>query len=196
VAGVGAGLRVRPKTSCRIAELSEHEADGGEAEEGEGVVVAILPILGKPATATEPANGPLDNPAQGFNDEALGMIGTSDNFDHQVWHGVGDTMVEDRPRVSAVGEQLAEERELPEQSGQQQDATVAVLNVGAGHQCVQHQAECINQDMALFAIDQLAGIEAMRVGPKPPFSALFTLWLSRMQTVGLASRSACSRHFT
>ena len=77
-------------------------------------MVAVLPILGKPATATEPANGPLDNPAQGFNDEALGMIGTSDNFDHQVWHGVGDTMVEDRPRVSAVGEQLAEERKLPE----------------------------------------------------------------------------------
>ena len=28
------------------------------------------------------------------------------------------------------------------------------------------------------------------------FSALFTLWLSTMQAVGLASRAACSRHFT
>jgi hypothetical protein len=28
------------------------------------------------------------------------------------------------------------------------------------------------------------------------FSALFTLWLSTIQAVGLASRSACSRHFT
>lgn len=27
------------------------------------------------------------------------------------------------------------------------------------------------------------------------FSALFTLWLSMMQAVGLASRAACSRHF-
>ena len=159
-------------------------------------MVAVFPILGESATATEPANGPLNNPAQGFNDEALGMIGTSDNFDHQVWHDVGDTMLEDRPRVSAAGEQLAEERELPEHSGQQQDAIVAVLNVGGGHQRVQHQAECIDQDMALFALDQLAGIKAMGIGPQPPFSALFTLWLSRMQTVGLASRSACSRHFT
>ena len=126
-------------------------------------MVAVLPILGKPATATEPANGPLDNPAQGFNDEALGMVGTSDDFDHQVRHGVGDTMLEDRPRVSAVGEQLAEERKLSEQGGQQQDATVAILNVGGGHQCVQHQAERINQDMALLALDQLAGIKAMGI---------------------------------
>jgi hypothetical protein len=159
-------------------------------------VVAVLPILGEPATATEPTNGPLNNPAQRFNDEALGMIGASDNFDHQVWHGVGDSVLEDRPGVSAVGEQLAEERELPEQAGQQQDTTVAILNVGGGHQRVQHQAERINQDMALFPLDQLAGIKAMGIGPKPPFSALFTLWLSRMQAVGLASRSACSRHFT
>ena len=28
----------------------------------------------------------------------------------------------------------------------------------------------------------------------PPFSALFTLWLSMMAAVGLASRCACSRH--
>jgi hypothetical protein len=60
---------------------------------------------------------------------------------------------------------------------------------------VQHQAECINQDMTLLAFDQLAGIEAVWIDAEPPFSALFTLWLSTIQAVGLASRSACSRHF-
>jgi len=48
--------------------------------------------------------------------------------------------------------------------------------------------------MTLLALDQLAGIKAMRVDADPPFSALFTLWLSITQAVGLASRSACSRH--
>jgi len=33
---------------------------------------------------------------------------------------------------------------------------------------VQHQAECINQDMALLAFDQLAGIEAVRIDAGPP----------------------------
>jgi hypothetical protein len=61
---------------------------------------------------------------------------------------------------------------------------------------VQHQTHRIDEDVTLLALDQLAGIEAMRVNGRAPFSALFTLWLSMMQAVGLASRSACSRHFT
>jgi hypothetical protein len=48
--------------------------------------------------------------------------------------------------------------------------------------------------MPLLAFDLLARIVAMRVDASPPFSALFTLWLSMMAAVGLASRCACSRH--
>ena len=159
-------------------------------------MVAVLPILGEPAAPTKPADGALDNPAHGFDHEALGMIGASDDFNHQAWHCVGDAVLKDRPRIGTIREQLPEERELSEQGGQQQDAAVAVLNVSGCDQHVQHQAECIDQDMALLALDQLAGIEAVRIDAQPPFSALFTLWLSTMQAVGLASRSACSRHFT
>jgi hypothetical protein len=96
----------------------------------------------------------------------------------------------------AVGEQLPKERELSEQGGPQQNATVAILNVGGSHQHVQHETQRIDQDMPLLALDQLTGIKSMRIEARPPFSALFTLWLSTMQAVGLASRSACSRHFT
>jgi hypothetical protein len=44
--------------------------------------------------------------------------------------------------------------------------------------------------------DQFARIEPVRINAGPPFSALFTLWLSMMQAVGLASRSTFSRHST
>ena len=37
---------------------------------------------------------------------------------------------------------------------------------------------------------------AMRIDAGPPFSALLTLWLSMIAAVGLASRSAFSRHAT
>jgi hypothetical protein len=131
-----------------------------------------------------------------FERIASSMVGPPDDFDHQVGHDVGDRIEEDRSAVGAVREQLPQERKLSEQRGQQQDATVAVLNVGSRHQHVQHQAECINQDVALLALDQLAGIEAVWLDARLPFSALFTLWLSTIQAVGLASRSACSRHFT
>jgi hypothetical protein len=48
----------------------------------------------------------------------------------------------------------------------------------------------------MLALDQFARIKPVRINIGPPFSALFTLWLSMMQAVGLASRSALSRHST
>ena len=159
-------------------------------EEGECVVVAIFPIFGETATAAEPANGAFDNPALRLDDEAFGIVAASDDLDRQRGHHVGDTVEEDRPGIGAISEQLAQERELSEQGGQQQHPAVAILHV------VQQQTEFVDQDVAFLALDQLAGIEAMRIDRGPPFSALFTLWLSMMQAVGLTSRAARSRHFT
>jgi hypothetical protein len=62
-----------------------------------------------------------------------------------------------------------------QQRGEQQQAAIAVLNVGGMDDGVQQQTECIDQNMPLLALDQLAGIEAMRIDAGPPFSALFTL---------------------
>jgi hypothetical protein len=61
---------------------------------------------------------------------------------------------------------------------------------------MEQQAQRIYENMALLALDLFARIIAMRIDAAPPFSALFTLWLSMMAAVGLASRSASSRHAT
>jgi hypothetical protein len=61
---------------------------------------------------------------------------------------------------------------------------------------VQQQTLHIDKNMPFLALDQFARIEPVRISVGPPFSALFTLWLSMMQAVGLASRSAFSRHST
>ena len=165
-------------------------------KEGKCVVVAVLPILGEAATSIEPADGTLDNPALRLDDKTFGVIASPDDLGHEVGHYIGDPVGEDRTGIRAVGKQLAQEGEPSEQRGQQEDTTVAVLDIGGCHQRVQHQAQRVDQDMALLSLDQLAGIEAMRVDARAPFSALFTLWLSITQAVGLASRSACSRHLT
>lgn len=175
---------------------SEHEPDGGEVKESERVVVAVLPILGEAATSIEPADGTLNNPALRLDDKALRVVATPDDFGDEVRHDFGDAVGEDRPGIGAVREQLAQEGELSEQGGQQQQAALAVLHVGGGDQGVQQQSELVDQDVAFLALDQLAGVEAMPIDRRPPFSALFTLWLSMIQAVGLASRAACSRHFT
>ena len=159
-------------------------------------MVAVFPVFRETTAAVEPGDGTLDDPALGFYDKAFGMISAFDDLHSQAAHRLGGAVVEDRPRVGAVGEQFAQERKLPKQSGQQQDTTVAILNVGRSHQCVQHKAQCVDQDVTLLTLDQFAGIKAVWVDAGAPFSALFTLWLSITQAVGLASRSACSRHFT
>jgi hypothetical protein len=189
-------LRVRPETSWGITEFSEHQANGREAEEGERIVIEVFPVLGEPSTAIEPADGAFDNPALGQYDEAFDMIAPSDDLGNEIGHDACQTVVEHWPGIGAVGKQLPEKRELPEQGGQQQKASVAVLNIGRRDQRVQQQAQRINENVALLALDQLARIVPMRIDARPPFSALFTLWLSTIQAVGLALCSLCSRHLT
>ena len=159
-------------------------------------MVEVFPILGEPSAAVEPCDCALDDPTLGQNDKAFDMITTPDDFGYQIRHGERETIVKHRPGVGGVGEQLLEKREPCEQGRQDHQPAVAVLHVGRCYQCVQQQPHRIDKDMALLALDQLARIEPIWIDAGPPFSALFTLWLSMMQAVGLASRSACSRQST
>jgi hypothetical protein len=61
---------------------------------------------------------------------------------------------------------------------------------------VQQKPYRIDEDVPLLAFDLFARIKAVGVNLSPPFSALFTLWLSITHAVGLVSRPIFSRHFT
>src|SRR5712691_8159214 len=61
----GKVLRVRPKTSSRITELSQHEADGGEFQECKRAAVEIFPVLGEAPAAVEPGDRAFDDPTLG-----------------------------------------------------------------------------------------------------------------------------------
>ena len=98
------------------------------------------------------------------------------------------------PPLVIVLEMLLTGADVTEQRGQQPDAAVTILNTSGMNDRVQQQTLHVDVNMSFLAFDQFARIEPMRAGP--PFSAPFTLWLSMMQAVGLASRSAFSRHST
>ena len=159
-------------------------------------MVAIFPILGEPATTVEPGDGALDDPALGKDRESFRMIGALDNFGFKVGQDARQAVVEPRPLIGRVGKELLQERIPLKHGGKQYDAAVAVLDVGTVNDRVEQQTQRIYENMALLALDLLARIIAVRIDPGPPFSALFTLWLSMMAAVGLASRSLCSRHST
>jgi hypothetical protein len=57
------------------------------------------------------------------------------------------------------------------------------------HDHAEQQPLRVDRNLALAPLDLLGGIVAAR----PPFSVVFTLWLSMMAAVGLASRPSLSR---
>jgi hypothetical protein len=67
---------------------------------------------------------------------------------------------------------------------------------------VEQEAYGVDKNVPLLTLDLsatsslslLARIVPVRINARPPISALFTLWLSMMAAVGLASRCARSRH--
>ena len=83
-----------------------------------------------------------------------------------------EAVVKHGPRIGAVGKQLLEKWELSEQCGQKHQAAVAILNIGWRHQRMQQQTQCIDENVALLAFDQLASIEPMSINasPLPRFS--------------------------
>ena len=170
----------------------------------ESLTIEVLPILGKSSTTVEPGDGAFNDPALWQYDECFGLIGAPHDFSFETRQQLCQVVVELRSLIGRIGKQLLQERMQPEHRGEQQDAAVAILDVGGMDDGVQQQTQRVYQNVALLALDfsatsslsLLARIIAMRIDAGPPFSALFTLWLSMMAAVGLASRSSCSRHLT
>jgi glycosyltransferase involved in cell wall biosynthesis len=76
-----------------------------------------------------------------------------------------------------------------EQGRQNKHAAVTILNVGWMNDRMQQQTYRVDENVPLLAFDLFAGVVAWRVDRGPPFSALFTLWLSITQAVGPAALS-------
>ena len=150
----------------------------------------------QPATTIEPSDGAFNDPALGQYDERFGLIGAFDDFGFEVRQHPCQVLVELRALIGRIGKQLLQERMQPEHRGEQHDAAVAVLDVGGMDDGMQQQTQRVYENVALLAFDFLARIIAMRIDAGPPFSALFTLGLSMMAAVELASRPSCSRHPT
>src|SRR5262249_14622756 len=119
-----------------------------------------------------------------------------DDFSFELWQDLRQGLLKVRPLVATIGKELFQERVHPEKGRKKQDAAIAILDIGRMNDGVQQQTQRVYENMALLALDLFARVIAMRIDAAPPFSALFTLWLSTMAAVGLASRSPCSRHAT
>ena len=98
--------------------------------------------------------------------------------------------------IAAVSEEPLQKRKFSEQCSQDENAAVAILDIGGMDDGVKQQAYRTDENMPLLAFDLLARIVPVRINARPPFSALFTFWLSITAAVGLAARPTVSRQFT
>src|SRR5215468_6875949 len=133
---------------------------------------------------------------RGSTTKSFRPIGALDDFSFELWQDLRQGLLKVRPLVATIGKELFQERVHPEKGRKKQDAAIAILDIGRMNDGVQQQTQRVYENMALLALDLFARVIAMRIDAAPPFSALFTLWLSTMAAVGLASRSPCSRHAT
>ena len=67
------------------------------------------------------------------------MIGALDDFSFEVGEDFRKRLLEFRPLIAAVGKQLLQERIHSEQSGKQQDAAIAILDIGGVNDGVEQQ---------------------------------------------------------
>ena len=156
---------------------------------------AVLEVLAQTATSVQPAEGPLHDPPLRQEDETFGGIAALDDLQRCSGHpshrsGRLDTL------IAAVRHDFLEKRKQPADLLQDRQAAVAILDVGGQNIDAEHQAETVDDGMPLAAFDFLARVIADRVRRLPPLSAPFTLWLSMMASVGLASLPAISRAFS
>jgi hypothetical protein len=159
-------------------------------------LVEAFPILGQSSTPTKPRKSSFDDPPPWQDLEAFRCVRTLDDFRQEAWQSFLLRLAKDWSLISAIGEQLLQKRKSPKQCAQNKNAAVSILNVGRMNDRMKQQAYRVDENMPLLALDLLSCIIAMRIDTAPPFSALFTLWLSMAAAVGLASRPAASRHFT
>jgi hypothetical protein len=177
-----------------ITQFSEHETNRCEAYESHCHCGKVLKILGEAAASIEPCERSLDNPTARQDLEPFGRIRPLHDRDGEPRQCLRQRVTEFWTLISAVSEQLLKERIKAEHGGHDIHPTVAILDVRRMNDRVQQQSYRIDEDMPLLSLDLLAGIVTIRIDAGPPFSALFTLWLSITQAVGLTSRPICSRH--
>lgn len=93
--------------------LSDHQGDGCPSQECKSVSVDDFRLLGQPTTAVESADGSLDDPPLGQNDE-LSDIGALDDIDKDLGAHATPPFLEFRPLIAIVDIMLEEERKQTE----------------------------------------------------------------------------------
>ncbi len=128
-------------------------------DEGDGGASIALEVSGETTTAADPGEGAFHDPALGQDHEAFCSIGSLHDLQLPC-SGAQDHESHLLAAVAAVGEDAFDEGKQPSRPAQQFEGAVAVLDVGGKNGDAQQETQCVDEDVALAALDLLARVVA------------------------------------
>ena len=133
----------------------------------------LIVFAQSPAPA-QPGQCSLHHPTPGQHLKGTAVPGTLHNLQHPTRQGCHP--VRQLPPVAAVSPDKLQAGKPSQQFADDRLGSVPVLDVGRVDHYPQQQSHGIYDDMPLPSGDFLACV----IAPRPPFSVVFTLWLSMM----------------
>ena len=144
-------------------------------------------VLAQPATTSQPRQCSLNHPPAWQHLKLMAGPRTLDDLQDPARHGHHPVY-----QLAAVASVSPDESQAWESSYQfidDQPRPISVLDIGRMHHHRQQQAHGIYDDVSLSTVDLLTSIIATR----PPFSVVFTLWLSMIAALGVGFLPSASR---
>jgi len=130
--------------------------DTGDHEPGLSALDGCLEILGDTTVAIEPGNGLLDHPPAPQELEALGSIGSLDDF-HSPAAEFGKRMRRLGAGIAGISKDVTQPSERTADAGEQRRCAIAVLDVCRVHDGTDEKADRVGHDVLLAALDLVAG---------------------------------------
>lgn len=173
-------LRACFKSGLLVTQAAKHDKREGQQEHRLTDLDELFEVFGQASPACQPAECSFHNPAMGEDFEAGQVVVSLDDFKHPVAQ-FGDGLGQFRAAIAPVSPHFLKVlAQLFRQGFKQQHCSIAVLNIRRVDFYAHRQPQGVYKQMAFAALDFLARV----VANIPPFSEVFTLWLSTMAAVG------------
>ena len=155
--------------SSQSAELDSYHRD---IDPGLGAGLGGFVVAHQAALAHQPAEGSLHDPAAGQNHEPLDVLGALDHFHFELGAQPLDPLGEGRAAVPAIDPEQPQPGEPAQERSEQGLGPFALGGAGRRDPHAQHQAERVDQQVALAAFDLFGPIVAHRAAVAVGLDAL------------------------
>src|SRR5919108_1341604 len=180
-------VRACLKRSRLGCQTPHHQLNHGDPDPCLGRLRQGLKVFTQPARAIEPAECAFDDPAPLHDLKPSGMPGAFHDDEGPLQHRRDPR--DQLARISPIRPDELQSWEAGDQGCQDRFGPIAVLDTGRMDHHDEEQPQDIDHDVTLATAYTLAAI----IAPDPPFSVVFTVWLSMIPALGSRMRPAASR---